>query len=74
MPPLLTPLSIRLVPAQPVRELSFEADIDGFILVMQEVDTPKDPLAKVRMHCSNLSWRQWLYRKVVSWQKPKLSS
>ena len=47
MPPMQSPMSMRLVEAQPVRELTFVSDIDGFICIMQEVDTAKDPRAMV---------------------------
>lgn len=76
-PLLMSQLSMRLVPAQPTRELSFTSDIDGFICVMQEVDTPEDPWARVRIECRinpELGWIDWLKRKAAQWQRPKLTS
>lgn len=76
MPPMLTPLSLRLVEGQPVRQLSFVSDIDGFICVMQEVDTPDEPRAKVRLTCRinpELKWNQRLWRKLQQWQRPKFT-
>lgn len=72
-PKMMSQLSMRLVPAHPVRELSFESDIDGFICVMQEVDTKDDPRAKIRIECTinpDLGWKDWLLRKAAQWQKP----
>jgi hypothetical protein len=46
-PAMRSPMSMRLVEAVPRRELSFVSDIDGYIRVMQEVDDPKDQVAKV---------------------------
>lgn len=72
-PRMLTPLSLRLLHGQPTRELSFVSDIDGFICVMQEVDTPDEPRAKVRLSCRvnpELKWNERLWRKLKQWQKP----
>ena len=55
-------------------QMSFVADIDGFIRIMQEVDTAKDPRVKVKMKrtiCPDLGWREWLTRKfhgMLTWQ------
>ena len=73
-PTMMTPLSLRLVDIRPEREVSFTSDIDGFICVMQEIDGPDDPSAKVRASRTinpNLSWTQRLKRKLTSWQMPK---
>lgn len=73
-PSIMTPLSLRLVDSRPEREISFVSDIDGFIRVMQEIDTLNDPRAKVkaaRMINPDLSWTQRLKRKLSSWQMPK---
>jgi len=76
-PQMMSQLSMRLVPAVPVRELSFVSDIDGFIRIMQEVDSVGEPWAKVRIECTinpELGWKDWLKRKVAQWQTPKLAS
>lgn len=76
-PAMMTPLSMRVYGAQPVRQLAFTSDIDGFICVMQEVDTRDDPLVKVRLTRTinpNLGWIDWAQRKLTAWQKPKHSS
>ena len=75
-PAMLSPLSLRLVTTRPEREISFMADIDGFIRVMQEIDTPQDAQAKVRLTRQvnpELGWIEWAQRKLTSWQTPKLS-
>ncbi|WP_165421439.1 hypothetical protein [Bradyrhizobium sp. Leo170] len=78
-PSMLQPMSMRLVAERPSKQVSFIADIDGFICVMQEVDTAKDPLAKVRVKrkiCPDLDWKSRLFRKfqgIFSWPIPKLS-
>jgi len=72
-PVLMTPLSLRLVDVQPEREISFVADIDGFIRTMQEVDTPDEPKAKVKASRTinpDLSWTEWIKRKLTAWQMP----
>lgn len=69
-PTLLSPLSMRLVPSIPERDLSFVADIDGYVRVMQEVDTPKDPKVKIKMSRTinpNLSWVERLQRRISLW-------
>lgn len=74
-PVMHTPLSLRLVEQMPERELSFVADLDGYICITQEVDTPKDKTAKVRMKRNispYLGWREWLQRKLIgTFQWPK---
>jgi hypothetical protein len=73
-PVMLSPLSLRVHGAQPVRQLTFTSDIDGFICVMQEIDTPDEPLVKVRLSRTinpNLGWIAWAQRKLTSWQLPK---
>jgi hypothetical protein len=72
-PQMLSQLSMRLVAASPVRELTFVSDIDGFIRVMQEVDTKDEPKAKIRIECTvnpDLGWKEWFKRKVAQWQRP----
>ena len=73
-PTMMTPMSLRLVDVRPEREVSFTSDIDGFIQVMQEIDGPDDPSAKVRASRTinpDLGWTDWLKRKLTSWQMPK---
>ncbi|MBO4228441.1 hypothetical protein [Bradyrhizobium neotropicale] len=78
-PSMLQPMSMRLVAERPMRQISFVADIDGFVCVMQEVDTATDPLAKVRLKrkiCPDLDWKSRILRKfqgIFSWPIPKLS-
>lgn len=67
-PAIQSPLSLRLTSGVPARVLRFTSEIDGHVCVMQEVDTPKDPLAKVRLQkrinpC--LPWHQRLTRRVA---------
>jgi hypothetical protein len=67
-PDLLTPLSLRLVRANPERQISFVSDIDGHIRVMQEVDTPKDPLVKLTVRRKinpALPWTQRLTKRIT---------
>ena len=66
-PPILTPLMLRLTDRQPMRELQFAADFDGYIQIMQEIDTAKDPLARIKLRrtiCPRLGWRDWLVRSL----------
>lgn len=76
-PRLMQPMSLRLTDTRRDRRLSFVSDIDGFICVMQEVDTAKDPLVKIRMKrkiCPQLGWREWLHRKMTvffPWQNTR---
>lgn len=67
-PHMFTPMSLRLTPASPLKELSFTSDIDGKIRIMQEIDTNADARAKVRLQrriCPNLGWGEFLARKVM---------
>jgi hypothetical protein len=69
-PRMLTPLSLRLVGAHVARQLSFVADIDGLICVMQEIDSKDDPLVRVRLIRivdPNLGWRDWIKRRFAPW-------
>lgn len=75
-PMMLTPLSMRLVRAQPTRKLTFVSDIDGFIRVMQEVDTPNDPKAHIRIERKinpALGWKDWIIRCLKLVQRPTSS-
>jgi hypothetical protein len=75
-PTMLAPLSLRLSEHRSEHELSFVADIDGYICIMQEVDTPKDPRATVRVICKinpDLSWPAWAKRKFLPWLTPNPS-
>jgi hypothetical protein len=71
-PQMYTPMSMRLDSRRSQRELTFVADIDGFVRVMQEVDRD-EPRAKVtltRTICPTLPWRQKLRRRlsgVLAW-------
>jgi hypothetical protein len=48
-PQFLSPLSIRLVPQRPAHKISFKSDIKGQIVIVQEVDTRDDEVAKVSL-------------------------
>ena len=64
-PQMYTPMSMRLDSYKPQREVSFVADIDGWIRVMQEVDRPNDPKAIIwikRKINPHLPWSQRLKR------------
>jgi len=66
-PPILTPMMLRLTTQHPMRELQFVADFDGYVQIMQEVDTSKDPLARIKLRrtiCPRLGWRDWLVRSL----------
>ena len=73
-PQMVTPMAIRLTKAAPVRELRFESDIDGFIRLMQEVDSLDEPSAKVRLKRKinpTLDWKQRMRRRMgeIFWWK-----
>ena len=73
-PSMMTPLSLRLVDIRPEREISFVSDIDGYVRVMQEVDSPDDPNVKVKATRTinpDLNWVERLKRKLTAWQIPK---
>jgi len=73
-PSMMSPLVMRLVGERPTRQLTFKADIDGFISVMQEIDTKDDPRAKVKLSRTinpDLGWIDWAKRKLTTWQTPK---
>ena len=66
-PQIFTPMHMRLDSAKPQREISFTADIDGWIRVMQEVDRPNDVKAIVKIERTMnpaLPWMQKLSRKI----------
>lgn len=66
-PRMVAALGLRVSEALPTRELNFEADFDGYVKVMQEVDRPRDPVAKVslkRQIDPNLPWQTRLTRKL----------
>jgi len=48
-PRMMSPISLRLAETQPSRSASFVSDIDGYVCVMQEVDSKADLLAKVSL-------------------------
>jgi hypothetical protein len=75
-PAMLPPVMLRLTEARPTRRVSFVSDIDGFVRVMQEVDSADDPKVAVRLSRRinpELGWIDWLERKFTSWQTPKRS-
>lgn len=78
-PTLMSTMTMRLAEGQPEKQTSFVADFDGFLRVMQEVDTAKDPRAMVKLTrtiCAHLPWHQRLARRlsgVLSWPVLKLS-
>jgi hypothetical protein len=75
-PALLPPLTMRLVPTSPKRNLSFVADIDGYVQIMQEVDSPDDPKVQVKLSRKinpNLSWIARLQRRMPSWPMTRFS-
>jgi hypothetical protein len=64
-PQMYTPLSMRLDGHRPQHEISFVADIDGWIRIMQEVDRAHDSKAVVRIKRTvnpSLPWWQRLRR------------
>lgn len=66
-PQMYTPMSLRLDSARSSRELSFTADIDGFIRVMQEVDKLDEPRAVIslkRTICPYLPWKARMRRRL----------
>ncbi|MGY3615674.1 hypothetical protein [Bradyrhizobium sp. USDA 10063] len=78
-PSMRQPMSMRLVAERPSKQISFVADIDGFVCVMQEVDTAADPLARVRLTrtiCPDLSWWERMLRRIdglLAWPTVKFS-
>jgi hypothetical protein len=73
-PRMLSPMALRLDPQRPQGEISFVSDIDGYICVIQEVDTAKDPKVKVtlkRQVCPDLPWLAKVSRHlsgILSWR------
>jgi hypothetical protein len=66
-PPMMTPFSLRLTKQQPMRELHFAVDFDGYVKIMQEVDASSDQTAKLRLTrkvCPHLGWREWFIRRL----------
>lgn len=67
-PVMHSPMTLRLVEQMPERELSFIADIDGFVCVTQEVDTAKDKTARVRIKRNipqHLGFKEWFRRLIT---------
>lgn len=52
MPQMLSPLSMRLVEQRPSHRISFVSDIEGQVVIVQEVDTREDKLAEVTLDLS----------------------
>ena len=68
LPQMFSPLALRVSEQTPLRTMQFTADIDGRILVMQDVDTPKDHKVQVKLEhtvCPTLPWHQRLGRKLI---------
>lgn len=66
-PTMHKPMMLRLIEQMPERELSFVADIDGYVCICQELDTLLDPHAKVRMKriiSQHLGWKARAQRTI----------
>jgi hypothetical protein len=77
MPRMMSTISLRLVEARPTREVSFVSDIDGFIQVMEEIDTADAPRAKVRVKrivCRNLPWPKRMLRLLTGLSLPRMGA
>jgi hypothetical protein len=72
-PRMMTPLTMRLTEKKREDQLTFVADIDGFLCIMQEVDAADDPRAKItlkRKICPYLPWPKKISRRlsgILSW-------
>jgi hypothetical protein len=71
MPQMLSPMSMRLVSHRSEHKISFVADIKGQIVIVQEVDTSEDKLAKVSLdrvmaRCSRLDRFK---RRLIEWPR-----
>jgi hypothetical protein len=76
-PTMLSPLSLRLTEHYRERDISFTADITGYVRVMQEIDNPQDPRAIITMTRTinpNLGWIEWAQRKFIPWPMPNPTS
>jgi hypothetical protein len=71
MPQMLTPLSMRLVPQRSIHKISFLADIRGQIVIVQEVDTKEDKIAKVSLevNMATTSRLSRFKRRLTEWPK-----
>jgi hypothetical protein len=71
IPQMLVPLSMRLVPQRSAHQLSFVADIKGQIVIVQEVDTREDKLAKVVLErvMVKSSRLNYFKRRLTEWPK-----
>ena len=73
-PRMHAPLSLRLDSYRNDKEISFVADFDGLVQVMQEIDTAKDPRASVKIKRRinpQLGWKEKLSRRlsgVLTWK------
>lgn len=70
-PRMHMPMSLRLDSYRNEKEISFVSDFDGFVQVMQEVDTAKDPRAIVKIKRKinpHLSWKEKLTRRFLAWK------
>ena len=70
-PIMLTPLNIRLVEQRPSHQISFRSDIEGQIVIVQEVDTRDDKVAEVNLdlHMANRSKIVRFKRRLTEWPK-----
>src|SRR6187402_532541 len=66
MPQMLSPMMLRLDVFRQQGEISFTADIDGFIRVMQEIDKgdPKVVVKLKRTVCPHLAWKDRMLRRL----------
>jgi hypothetical protein len=65
-PQMYTPMSMRLDSYRSQRELTFVADIDGYIRVMQEIDKgdPKAVVKLTRTVCPHLPFKDRMLRRI----------
>jgi len=70
-PTMLPTLSMRLVPQRPAHTISFMADSEGQVVIVQEVDTYDDKLADVvlDLYMGNRSRLGRLKRRLIEWPK-----
>lgn len=77
-PQLLQPLILRLTEAEPEKRLYVRADLEGYVCVVQEVDTANEPLVKVQltyMVGSHAGWRTRVACKLRTlWPRRNLPS
>jgi hypothetical protein len=71
MPQMLSPLSMRLVSNRHKHTISFVSDIKGQIVIVQEVDTGEDKLAKVELDLvmADSSRLDRFKRRLIEWPR-----